>query len=139
VREDLMRDGVVLRYLTHSDLDNLPPGEGAFLPCTFWLANCLALTGRREEAEALFENLLALRNDVGLLSEEFDPRARRMLGNFPQALSHMALINTAHLLALPPEKTERSAAVHERLGTAARTASWMSAGARSGSSGAGSG
>ena len=122
VREDLMRDGVVLRYLTHSDLDNLPPGEGAFLPCTFWLADCLALTGHREEAEALFENLLALRNDVGLLSEEFDPRARRMLGNFPQALSHMALINTAHLLALPPEKAERSAARHERLGAVAATA-----------------
>ena len=98
------------------------PGEGAFLPCTFWLADCLALTGHREEAEALFENLLALRNDVGLLSEEFDPRARRMLGNFPQALSHMALINTAHLLALPPEKAERSAARHERLGAVATTA-----------------
>ena len=94
-----MVDGLVLRYRTKGRLDGLPPGEGFFLPCSFWLADNLALLGRREEAEALFERLLALRNDVGLLSEEYDLRNRRALGNMPQALTHVALINTARNLS----------------------------------------
>ena len=77
----------------------MPAGEGVFLACSFWLANSLALIGRRDEAVALFERLLAVRNDLGLLSEEYDPQARRLLGNFPQAFSHIAIINTAAHLA----------------------------------------
>jgi GH15 family glucan-1,4-alpha-glucosidase len=100
VRRELMEDGFVRRYLQHDDgVDGLAPGEGAFLPCSFWLADNLAMMGRRDEARELFERLLAVRNDVGLLAEEYDPRARRQLGNFPQALSHIALINTAENLA----------------------------------------
>ena len=99
IERDLVADGLVLRYSSASNVDGLPPGEGVFLPCSFWLAQNLALVGRQQEAEALFERLLALRNDLGLLSEEYDPRARRMLGNFPQALTHMALINTACVLS----------------------------------------
>jgi GH15 family glucan-1,4-alpha-glucosidase len=95
VEERLATDGFVARYPTVPDVDGLPPGEGAFLPCSFWLADNLALQGRHDEARALFERLLAVRNDVGLLAEQYDPRARRQLGNFPQAMSHMALINTA--------------------------------------------
>ena len=76
--------------------DGLPPGEGAFLACSFWLADAYVLLGRRDDARKLFERLLSLRNDLGLLSEEYDPVARRLLGNFPQAFSHIALVNTAH-------------------------------------------
>ena len=84
-----------LRHATAS-VDGLPAGEGAFLPCSFWLADCLALLGRSDDARALFERLLALRNDVGLLVRGVRPRARSgMLGNFPQAFSHVALVNTA--------------------------------------------
>ena len=90
-----MSDGFVMRYRADPDVDGLPHGEGAFLPCTFWLADCLLLLGRREEARQLFERLLALRNDVGLLSEEYDPQSRRLVGNFPQAFSHVGLINAA--------------------------------------------
>ena len=79
--------------------DGLPAGEGVFLPCSFWLADAYIQQGRREDALRLFERLLALRNDVGLLSEEYDPRSRRLLGNFPQAFSHLSLVNTAHNLA----------------------------------------
>ena len=86
------------RYQTRPEVDGLPPGEGAFLSCTFWLADNLALQGRVDEARGPFERLLALRNDVGLLSEEYDPVARRLLGNFPQAFTHVGLINTARNL-----------------------------------------
>jgi GH15 family glucan-1,4-alpha-glucosidase len=99
IERDLVRDGLVLRYDTAAGADGLPPGEGAFLACSFWLADNYILQGRLEEARALFERLLALRNDVGLLAEEYDPRARRQLGNFPQAFSHLALLNTAHNLS----------------------------------------
>jgi len=95
VQRELCEDGFVLRYETHLADDGLPPGEGAFLPCTFWLADALALAGREDEAHALFERLLDLRNDVGLLSEEYDPQLGRLVGNFPQAFSHIALIDTA--------------------------------------------
>ena len=98
IRRHLMTDGLVARYQTQPDIDGLPPGEGAFLACTFWLADNLALQGRRAEAAELFERLLSLRNDVGLLSEQYDPGSRRLLGNFPQAMSHMSLINTARNL-----------------------------------------
>ncbi|MGH8849936.1 MAG: glycoside hydrolase family 15 protein [Casimicrobiaceae bacterium] len=99
IRRDLVVDGLVVRYRNVPDVDALPPGEGAFLPCSFWLADNLSLAGRHAEAERLFKRLLALRNDVGLLAEEYDPVARRQLGNFPQALTHVALIITARNLS----------------------------------------
>jgi GH15 family glucan-1,4-alpha-glucosidase len=99
IQKHLTSDGLVARYQTTPELDGLPPGEGAFLPCTFWLADNLALQGRQGEARALFQRLLDVRNDVGLLSEEYDPGARRLLGNFPQAFSHVGLINTARNLS----------------------------------------
>jgi GH15 family glucan-1,4-alpha-glucosidase len=95
IERELVQDGLVLRYRTHESDDGLPAGEGVFLLCSFWLADNYALMGREDEARALFERLLALRNDVGLLAEEYDPVARHMLGNFPQAFSHVGLINTA--------------------------------------------
>jgi GH15 family glucan-1,4-alpha-glucosidase len=98
VQERLMSGGFVLRYETTPDVDGLPPGEGAFLPCTLWLADNLALQGRYVEARAIFERVLAVCNDVGLLSEEYDPGSARLLGNFPQAFSHVGLINTARNL-----------------------------------------
>jgi GH15 family glucan-1,4-alpha-glucosidase len=100
VQRTLLRDGLVLRYLTDGEnVDGLPPGEGVFLPCSFWLVDCLELLGRHDEAHALFERLLALSNDLGLLSEEYDPTERRLLGNFPQAFTHLALVNSAFNLA----------------------------------------
>jgi GH15 family glucan-1,4-alpha-glucosidase len=100
IERELMHGGYVLRYRTATNnIDGLPGDEGVFLLCTFWLADCLHLIGRKAEARALFERLLALRNDVGLLSEEYDPHAKRMLGNFPQAFSHVALANTARILS----------------------------------------
>ena len=95
VQKHLSVDGLLLRYNTGAADDGLPPGEGVFLACSFWLADNLVLQGRIPEARALFERLLALRNDVGLLAEEYDPHAGRFLGNFPQAFSHVALVNTA--------------------------------------------
>jgi GH15 family glucan-1,4-alpha-glucosidase len=98
IGKELMVDGLVLRYNTAETDDGLPPGEGAFLACSFWYVDNLVLAGRRDEARELFERLLALRNDVGLLAEEYDPRGRRQLGNFPQAFSHVALIDSAYNL-----------------------------------------
>jgi GH15 family glucan-1,4-alpha-glucosidase len=98
IERELMYKGLVLRYPTETGVDGLPPGEGAFLPCTFWLADNYAMAGRTAEARSLFERLLSLRNDVGLLSEEYDPVLRRQLGNFPQAFTHVSLVNTAHNL-----------------------------------------
>jgi GH15 family glucan-1,4-alpha-glucosidase len=95
IARDLRRDGFIERYESASAVDGLPPGEGAFLPCTFWLADNYALQGRTDEARRIFEHLLAIRNDVGLLSEEYDTENHRLLGNFPQAFSHISLINTA--------------------------------------------
>jgi GH15 family glucan-1,4-alpha-glucosidase len=101
IRRELTVDGLVLRYRPRddADVDGLPGGEGVFLPCSFWLADALALQGRIDEARELFERLLDLRNDVGLLSEEYDPAAGRQLGTFPQAFTHLALVNTALVLA----------------------------------------
>jgi GH15 family glucan-1,4-alpha-glucosidase len=101
IERELVRGGFVQRYPMDQEtasVDGLPPGEGAFLACSFWLADNLAMQGRYGQARALFERLLALRNDVGLLSEEYDPEAGRLLGNFPQAFSHVGLINTAYNL-----------------------------------------
>jgi GH15 family glucan-1,4-alpha-glucosidase len=95
IEKELVVDGFVLRYRTKAGVDGLPPGEGVFLPCSFWLADNYTLQDRDAEASALFERLLSLRNDVGLLAEEYDPHARRQVGNFPQAFSHLALIGTA--------------------------------------------
>ena len=96
IERRLMHDsGLVMRYESESGVDGLPPGEGAFLACSFWLVENYIQQGRFAEANALFKNLLAMRNDLGLLAEEYDPRARRQLGNFPQAFSHIGLINTA--------------------------------------------
>jgi GH15 family glucan-1,4-alpha-glucosidase len=94
-RELLTPEGLVLRYDTGRADDGLPPGEGAFLACSFWLANAWLLLGRRDDAVRLFERLLSFRNDVGLLAEEYDPRRQRLAGNFPQALSHIGLLTTA--------------------------------------------
>jgi GH15 family glucan-1,4-alpha-glucosidase len=110
IERHLVRNGLVLRYRTETGADGLPPGEGAFLACSFWLADNYVLQGRYDEARALFERLLALRNDVGLLAEEYDPAARRQLGNFPQAFSHLALINTArNLVSMGGPAQQRSA------------------------------
>jgi GH15 family glucan-1,4-alpha-glucosidase len=97
IERELCYDGFVLRYQTSASrqVDGLPPGEGVFLACTFWLADNYWLLGRHDEARRLFERLLAVCNDVGLLSEQYDPHTRRFLGNFPQAFSHVSLINTA--------------------------------------------
>jgi GH15 family glucan-1,4-alpha-glucosidase len=99
IERELMQDGFVLRYRPEEEgVDGLPGREGVFLPCSFWLASCLHLLGRKKEARDLFERLLSVRNDLGLLSEEYDPRSKRLLGNFPQAFSHVSLINTATVL-----------------------------------------
>ncbi|HWA96879.1 MAG TPA: glycoside hydrolase family 15 protein, partial [Pirellulales bacterium] len=98
IERELKLDGFVARYPSKENIDGLPPGEGAFLPCTFWLADNFALLGRIDDATRLYEHLLELRNDVGLLSEEYDPQLKRQLGNFPQAFTHVGLINTARHL-----------------------------------------
>ena len=106
IERELMRGGLVLRYKPDAGIDGLPPGEGVFLMCTAWLADCFALMGRLDEARALLDRLLALRNDVGLLAEEYDPDVARQLGNVPQAFSHVALILTTGIISgafSPPE------------------------------------
>ncbi len=115
IERGLLRDGLVLRYDTGQGKDGLPPGEGAFLACTFWLVDNYVLQDRLDEAQALFDRLLAYRNDVGLLAEEYDPVAKRQLGNFPQAFSHLALINTATGLA------GRRGTAHERAAGSSET------------------
>jgi len=99
IQRKLVVDGFVLRYNTNETQDGLPANEGAFLACSFWLADNLVLQGKIDEGRALFERLLSLRNDVGLLAEEYDPRLKRQVGNFPQAFSHIALVNTAFNLS----------------------------------------
>jgi GH15 family glucan-1,4-alpha-glucosidase len=98
IERELVNDGFVMRYSTEKVKDALPPGEGAFLACSFWLVDVYILQGRFDDAERLFRRLVGLRNGVGLLSEEYDPRARRLVGNFPQAFSHLALVNSAYNL-----------------------------------------
>jgi len=110
VERRLFVDGFLLRYDTTTSDDGLPPGEGAFLACSFWLADAYLLIGRVADARRLFERLLALRNDVGLLAEEYDTGMRRLVGNFPQAFSHIALINTAHNLARATKPAEQRSA-----------------------------
>ncbi|HEY4308062.1 MAG TPA: glycoside hydrolase family 15 protein [Pirellulales bacterium] len=107
IENGLMDDGLVRRYGTSNSVDGLPSGEGVFLPCTFWLADNYVLSNRRAEAASLFERLLDMRNDVGLLAEEYDPQSSRLVGNFPQTLSHMALINTATHLSQDDGPTHR--------------------------------
>ncbi|MEX2154245.1 MAG: glycoside hydrolase family 15 protein [Gemmatimonadaceae bacterium] len=115
IERELNVDGLVRRYDTRRTDDGLPPGEGAFLACSFWLADNLMLLGRHRDAHALFEHLLSLRNDVGLLSEEFDPRSRRQVGNFPQAFSHVALVDTAFNLTHVSKPSEQRASTGLRL------------------------
>jgi GH15 family glucan-1,4-alpha-glucosidase len=103
ILRELTTDGFVARYVTDPEVDGLPPGEGAFLLCSFWLADALAMMGRHREARRQFERLLDVRNDVGLLAECYEPRAGRQVGNFPQAFSHVGLINTAKNLSRPAE------------------------------------
>jgi GH15 family glucan-1,4-alpha-glucosidase len=114
IEADLVEDGLVLRYRTHrKGVDGLPPGEGVFLPCSFWLVDCYELIGRRDEARALFNRLVGLANDVGLLAEEYDPAAGRLLGNFPQAFTHLALVNSAFsVLPHLPSPMHRRHAYH---------------------------
>jgi glucoamylase len=100
IRQTLEEDGFVYRYrAADSAIDGLPGGEGVFLMCTFWLVDNLAMQGKVDEAREIYERLLSLRNDVGLLSEQYDPKNKRLLGNFPQAFSHVGLINSAYNLA----------------------------------------
>jgi GH15 family glucan-1,4-alpha-glucosidase len=107
IERGLVADGLVLRYDSLESKDGLPAGEGAFLPCSFWLADAYLLLGRRDNAERLFNRLVSLCNDVGLLSEEYDPHAQRQLGNFPQAFSHVALVNTAFNLTRAEKPAEQ--------------------------------
>jgi GH15 family glucan-1,4-alpha-glucosidase len=117
IERRLVVDGLVLRYDTAATDDGLTPGEGAFLACSFWLADNLVMIGRHDDARRLFERLLALRNDVGLLAEEYDPRIGRQVGNFPQAFSHVALVDTAlnlgqAALQNAPRPAEQRAELH---------------------------
>jgi GH15 family glucan-1,4-alpha-glucosidase len=110
VERRLLVDGFLLRYDPTASDDGLPGTEGAFLACSFWLADAYSLSGRVADARRLFERLLSLCNDVGLLSEEYDPASRRLVGNYPQAFSDIALVNTAHNLARATKPAEQRSA-----------------------------
>ena len=112
IEQRLLKDGFLMRYDTAQTKDGLPPGEGAFLACSFWLVDAYAMLGRKAEACGLFDRLLALRNDVGLLAEEYDPAARRFTGNFPQAFSHVALVDSAHNLFHSDKPVEQRSQDH---------------------------
>ena len=107
IERELMQDGFVLRYRNEEHVDGLPGREGVFLPCSFWFANALHLIGRTDEAKEMFERVLAVQNDLGLFSEEYDPIAKRQLGNFPQAFTHLALVNSARILADTEKLSEK--------------------------------
>jgi GH15 family glucan-1,4-alpha-glucosidase len=109
IEQRLMIDGFVMRYDGATTSDGLPPGEGAFLACSFWLVDAYVLQNRLPEARRLFDRLLELRNDVGLLSEEYDPRSGRLVGNFPQAFTHVALVNSAFNLTRVEKPVEQRA------------------------------
>ena len=119
IERTLMHDGLVLRYDTAKADDGLPAGEGLFLACSFWLVDAYLMLGRRDDAVRLFERLLSLRNDLGLLSEQYEPRARRLVGNFPQAFSHLALVNAASNLAHHRKPAEQRS--HARVDDKAKT------------------
>ncbi len=121
IERELVRDGFVLRYRADEEnmsVDGLPPGEGTFLPCSFWLVQVYALQGRTDEAEALFERLLALRNDLGLLAEEYDVQTGRLFGNYPQAFTHLALVDAALTLDEARQDGHRRRAARARPGSA---------------------
>jgi len=118
VQRELVENGFVLRYQSDDGVDGLPAGEGAFLPCSFWLADALGMLGRAEEARALFERLAGLANDVGLLSEECDPASGRLLGNFPQAFTHVSLVNTAGNLSSSARPATHRATGEDGMGRA---------------------
>jgi GH15 family glucan-1,4-alpha-glucosidase len=112
IERELLVDGFLRRYNTAQSNDGLQPGEGAFLACSFWLADAYVSVGRNDEAERLFGRLLSIRNDLGLLAEEYDTKTGRLLGNFPQAFSHVGLINTAFNLTRSTRPTEQRAKVN---------------------------
>jgi GH15 family glucan-1,4-alpha-glucosidase len=113
IERHLLVDGYVMRYNSKETRDGLPPGEGAFLACSFWLVDAYVLQGRWQDARTLFDRLLELRNDVGLLSEQYDPRTRRLVGNFPQAFTHLALVNSALNLTRSEKPSEQRAQSQE--------------------------
>jgi GH15 family glucan-1,4-alpha-glucosidase len=119
IERRLLRGGLVLRYDTAAREDGLPPGEGAFLPSSFWLADAYVMIGRKADAQHLFERLVTLCNDVGLLAEEYDVNAARQLGNFPQAFSHIALVNTAYNVGHATKPCEQRSG-HKRIRTSAK-------------------
>jgi GH15 family glucan-1,4-alpha-glucosidase len=115
IQSNLMRDGFVQRYRVQeqNDIDGLPGGEGAFLPCSFWLVDALIMAGRRDEAVELFERLLRVQSDLGLLSEEYDPAEQRLLGNFPQAFTHVGLVNSAYNLSQHKGPAEQRSGIYD--------------------------
>jgi GH15 family glucan-1,4-alpha-glucosidase len=120
IERRLLVDGFVMRYDTAATDDGLPPGEGAFLACSFWLVDAYMAQDRWQDARRMFERLLDLRNDVGLLSEEYDPRTGRLVGNFPQAFTHVALVNSAfNLTQLETPEEHRAEPATEGVATSA--------------------